>query len=183
MVPETCHMNSVRLYRADSFPWRWSFVSSLINAKDYADSSLVHFGDKWWIFASLGKPPRRAEYLHLFFSDELTGPWCEHPRSPIVNGNAAIARPGGRVHVLRNRLIRYTQDCASTYGRQVRAFEITELTSSTFSERPVSEEPILKPNAGAWNDMGMHHIDPHLMDDGSWLACVDGWRWITVPSA
>lgn len=181
MVPESCQTNSIRLYRADSFPWRWSFVTPLIDSKDYVDPSLVHFGDKWWLFASSGKAPRRAEYLHLFSADELTGPWREHPKSPVVKGDAAIARPGGRVFVLGNHVIRYTQDCASTYGRQVRAFEITEMTEDTFAERLVSDEPILQPSAGGWTEMGMHHIDPHLLEDGSWLACVDGWRWNTVP--
>ena len=180
MVPESCTTNSIRLYKAASFPWRWSFVTSLISAKDYVDPSLVHFSDKWWLFASSGKPPRRAENLHLFFADELTGPWREHPKSPVVTGDAAIARPGGRVFVLGDHVIRYTQDCASTYGRQVRAFEITDMTESSFSERLASDEPVLKPRAGGWTEMGMHHIDPHLLEDGSWLACVDGWSWKTL---
>jgi hypothetical protein len=183
MVPESCQINSIRLYRAEPFPLRWSLVTSLIDSKDYVDPSLVHFGDKWWLFASSGKPPRRAENLHLFFADELTGQWREHPKSPVVSGNAAIARPGGRVFVLGNQVIRFTQDCASTYGLQVRAFAVTDMTENSFTERLVSDEPILKPSAGGWTDMGMHHIDPHLLKDGSWLACVDGWRWNTVSAA
>jgi hypothetical protein len=25
-----------------------------------------------------------------------------------------------------------------------------------------------------WNSQRMHHVDPHLMTDGRWIACVDG---------
>jgi hypothetical protein len=153
-------------------------MSALASQKDYVDSSLAHFRGKWWLFASSGKAPRRAEHLHLFFADELLGPWSEHPKSPVIKGDAAIARPGGRVLTLGDRVVRYTQDCANTYGRQVRAFEITDLTTVNFSERVVSEDPVLKPGNDGWNEMGMHHIDPHLMEDGTWLACVDGWSYV-----
>jgi hypothetical protein len=180
MVPETCLQNSVRLYRAESFPWKWSYVTNLITGKDFVDSSLVRFHEKWWLFTSTGKAPRRADDLHIFYADDLLGRWEEHPRSPIVKGNPAIARPGGRMLVLGDTVIRYAQDCAVTYGRQVRSFEITALNTHDYAERPVSEEPILRPNTGRWSDMGMHHIDPHLMEDGSWFACVDGWRWVTA---
>jgi hypothetical protein len=181
MVPETFQTKSVRLYKADLFPWQWSFVTTLLDGREFVDPSVARFGDKWCLFSSLGTPPRRAECLHLFLADELMGPWREHPKSPVIQGDAAIARPGGRVLVRDDRLVRFTQDCAVTYGRQVRAFEITRLTSDEFGERPASEEPILKPTPGSWNEMGMHHLDPHLLEDGSWLACVDGWRWVTYP--
>jgi hypothetical protein len=177
MVPETFRTNSVRLYRADPFPSRWSFVTTLIAGKEYVDSSLARFKDTWWLFTGLGEPPFRADRLHLFAADHLLGPWREHPKSPVVNGNAQVARPAGRILFFEDRLIRYTQDCALTYGRQVRAFEITDLTLDTYSERLASEEPVLSPRSNGWSDIGMHHLDPHLLDDGSWLACVDGWRW------
>lgn len=32
-----------------------------------------------------------------------------------------------------------------------------------------------------WVDKrGMHHLDAHLLEDGQWIACVDGWT--AVPS-
>ena len=93
-------------------------------------------------------------------------------------GMPQIARPGGRVLVVGDKVVRYTQDCATTYGRQVRAFEIVDLTTVTYSERPAWEDPVLGPRNDGWNEMGMHHIDPHLLEDGTWLACVDGWSLV-----
>jgi hypothetical protein len=178
MVPETFQTDTIRLYKADSFPFQWSFVSTLIIGKDLVDPSIAHYRDKWWLFASSGIHPFRAENLHLFYADDLLGTWQEHHKSPVIRGNMKIARPGGRVINYEDKLFRYAQDCAQTYGRQVGAFEITDLTQDRYSERAVSEEPIVKPAKHGWNQMGMHHIDPHPLADGTWIACVDGWRWI-----
>jgi len=63
---------------------------------------------------------------------------------------------------------------------QVRASEITALTPTSYHERDVEENPILTGSGAGWNREGMHHIDPHLMEDGRWIACVDGWVWVGV---
>src|SRR5262245_13276304 len=65
--------------------------------------------------------------LRLFYSEDLLGPWVEHPKSPIVSGKPHIARPGGRVIVSGDRVIRYAQDDTPRYGNQVWAFEIVRL--------------------------------------------------------
>ena len=115
--------------------------------------------------------------MRLFHADELTGPWLEHPESPIVQGNPSIARPAGRVLVLGDSVVRYTQDCYRTYGTQVRAFEVTDLTTKSYHEREIEDKnPVLTGTGNGWNAGGMHHIDPHVTEDGRWIACVDGWK-------
>ncbi|HJZ58472.1 MAG TPA: hypothetical protein VKE74_26255, partial [Gemmataceae bacterium] len=86
-----------------------------------------------------------------------------------------IARPGGRVVVDRKRVVRYTQTCIPHYGTAVRAFEVTELMPKTYAERELGPAPMLGPAGAGWNACGMHHIDPHPLDGGGWVACVDGW--------
>jgi hypothetical protein len=100
--------------------------------------------------------------------------WTEHPASPLIVANPRMARPAGRVLSCDGKLLRFTQDCFPIYGKQVRAFEITELTSATYKEREVRESPVLSPDGGGWNASGMHHIDAHRSGDAGWLACVDG---------
>lgn len=85
------------------------------------------------------------------------------------------ARPGGRVVELDGVLIRFAQNCETQYGMDVRAFAISELTSTTYEEREVAQNPVLRPSGVGWNACGMHHVDPHQLSDGRWLACVDGW--------
>ena len=102
------------------------------------------------------------------------GPWREHPANPIVSGNKHNARPAGRVLTFDGKLIRFSQDCVPAYGTQVRAFEILELTTTSYVEEEVQCSPVLVASGVGWNAAGMHHVDAHLCEDGSWIACVDG---------
>lgn len=172
MIPETLQAEAIRLYKADDFPTRWSHVGRLVKAS-CADPSIFHFDDKWWMFAC--STPYQHDTLRLYFAEDLMGPWAEHPASPIVEGNKRNARPGGRVLVLDDKIIRYAQDCIPVYGTHVRAFEISELTISSYVEKENKNSPILTASGNGWNGLGMHHIDAHLMPEGQWIACVDGF--------
>jgi hypothetical protein len=171
MVPETLQAHSIRLYKAVNFPTQWSLVGSLVEGR-HADPSLFYFNDQWWMFTC--STPSQHDTLRLYMASDLLGPWREHPASPIVVGDNRSARPGGRVLILGDRVIRYAQDCYPRYGTQVRAFEISELTQTTYHEREREETPVLTVGNDAWNRGGMHHIDPHLMTEAQWVACVDG---------
>ena len=74
--------------------------------------------------------------------------WREHPSSPIVRGDAASFRPAGRVLFVPDtaaalpgeqrragKLYRLAMDNSRAYGESARAFEITALTLSEYSER------------------------------------------------
>lgn len=173
MIPESGEANDLRLYKAVRFPTRWSFVKELLRGH-YADSSIVYYDSKWWIFSQTN--PRGHDTLRLYYAVDLMGPWLEHPKSPIIEGNAHIARPGGRVLVLNGHVVRFTQDDDPEYGIQLRGFVITELTTTTYREEEVKENPILKARGVGWNGSGMHHIDPHRMGKSTWIAAVDGDR-------
>lgn len=173
MIPETLEPRAVRLYKADSFPTSWRLVGTLIDG-EYADPSIFRFQDRWWLFACT--TPYQHDTLRLYFADDLLGPWVEHPRSPIIERNDRIARPGGRVLVFDDRVVRFTQDCYPMYGSQVRAFEISPLSPIEYSEREALESPILKGSGNGWNRSAMHTVDLHPTRDGRWIACVDGMR-------
>lgn len=170
MIPETYENQSIRLYRASQFPNQWEFVAYLLQGQEYVDASIVYYQDYWWLFSSLPS----SDILQLHFARQLTGTWFAHPQSPVIAGNAQIARPGGRVISYGSHLIRYAQDDATVYGKSVSAFQITELTPSTYQEQPAAA-PILQATSQGWNGLGMHHLDPHLLENGQWMACVDGY--------
>jgi hypothetical protein len=158
----------IRLYKAVDFPARWVFVGNLVPG-NLVDSSVVRYGDKWWLFGASN------DMLNLYYADELTGPWKEHPENPIVKGDIRIARPAGRILVLGDKIVRYAQDGARIYGDKVRAFETTELTTTSFKQQEVKESPILQGSGTGWNAERMHQIDPHQTDENRWIACVDGY--------
>lgn len=174
LIPESGAANSVRLYRAVTFPTQWQFVSTLINGGNFVDSSIFEFEGRFWLFTTSNDKQNKDNNLRLYYADDLFGKWIEHPRSPVIQNDPDIARPAGRVLVLDDRIIRYAQDDYPTYGSQVRAFVISELTTSTYKEEPIGSEPIVKLSGAGWNRDGMHHIDSHSLGKATWVACVDG---------
>lgn len=172
LIPESFEANSIRLYKAEEFPTKWTYVTTLVDNVERVDNSIVYFNDKWWLFAA----PTSNDTLHLYFADDLLGPWQEHPQSPIVEGNTHIARPSGRVLVHEGRLYRYTMDVNPAVGtHQVMALEITDISPTTYAEKFVSEAPIITGSGKGWNMHGMHQLDPVQIGPDKWLAAVDGY--------
>ena len=180
MVPESYQAGAVRLYRADPFPSRWVFVANLLEGPVFLDSSVFRRDGRWWMLTETS-PLRRNDTLRLFHAADLLGPWVEHPRSPIVQGDRRIARPAGRVLAAPDRLLRFAQDCSGEYGTSVRALEITSLTPHDYREVECGPGVVLAGSGHGWNRSGMHHLDPHELEDGRWLACADGWTTVRGP--
>ena len=173
LVPESASANHLRLYRASNFPYEWEFADTLLAGR-FGDHGLFRYDNTWWLMAN--SEPSANNTLHLFYSKELEGPWTEHPLSPIVKADANKARPGGRVYVNKNVIIRYAQDCDPTYGKALNAFQIMTLTKTEYTERALPVNPILKAGwGGRWTLHGMHQLDAHELENGKWLACVDGY--------
>jgi hypothetical protein len=149
-------------------------MGTLLSGRPFLDSSIVRYGGKWWIFTETN-PDRKDDTLRLYYADELMGPWTEHPASPVIQGNPRAARPAGRFIVRNDCVVRYAQDCYPRYGTRVQAFEVSELTTTTYRERAIVDHPILTGSGHGWNQSGMHHIDPHPLQEGRWMAYTDGW--------
>ena len=168
MVPEAHTEKSVRLYRATSFPEQWKFEGTLLTGDNFISPTLLHHQGRWWLFTS----PSGNDTLRLFHAGELRGPWTEHPLSPVVKKDPRSARPAGRPFIVGGALYRLGQDCVPTYGYQVRAFRISQLSPTTYAETPV-ETPIVKASAQGWNARAMHHVDALQEAENRWIAVVD----------
>jgi hypothetical protein len=137
-----------------------------------ADATPFRHGGRWWMFAC--PHPYEHDALSLYAAARLAGPWHEHPRSPLRTQDPCASRPAGRVTAWRGRLLRFAQNCRPIYGSAVRAFEITRLTPEDYEEREAVSTPVLAAGEeGSWNGTGMHHVDPHRLPEGGWIACVD----------
>jgi SAM-dependent methyltransferase len=172
MIPESFWAKAVRLYRGDPFPEKWSLVGPILEGA-WMDSSIFFHDGRWWMLTCPATSD--DDRLDLFYAEKMCGPWRAHQKNPILENDNQIARPGGRVVVVADKPIRFSQACFPQYGMTVRAFEITELTTTTYAERELCKSPILTGGKESWSQSGMHHIDPHQVE-GRWLACVDGWR-------
>ena len=172
MIPESAAVDSVRLYKATHFPYKWQFVKTLITGRPLVDSQVLNHQGVLWLFSA----SRDNKNLYLFSADRPEGPWHEHPRSPIVINNTRDARSAGNILNTGDRLIRFSQDCAKVYGQAVRGFEITKLTRDEYQERPLGNNPLLKDSGTGWNGLGMHQISAYPVNRGRWIAAVDGKR-------
>ncbi len=178
MVPETHKAQSVRLYKAMDFPWKWKFVREMMKGAYFADASLLHYDNRWWMFVETN-PELKHDTLRLFSAPDLFSRWDEHVKSPILVGDPHAARPAGRLIWSEGHLIRFAQNCDPVYGADVRAFRVTDLSVDDYEESQVGEAPILAGSGHGWNSTGMHHVDAHR-HGSSWVACVDGFRWKEV---
>jgi hypothetical protein len=174
MTPEACQSGALRLYRARRFPDRWEWVGNLLEGGIFVDPSPFPYDGRWWMFVETSAQ-QKNDTLRLYLAERPEGPWREHPASPVVAGDPRAARPAGRVVVDGRRVIRFAQDCGEVYGRSVRAYELTRLTTAECEERPLGSKPVLAGSGRGWNRLGMHHVDAHRLENGHWLACVDGW--------
>lgn len=173
IIPETHEAKSIRLYRATSFPDKWEFLSELLTGYDFIDSSIFNYQDRWWLFTC---PTIKNDALLLYYANDLSGPWFEHPDNPIINANPRMAKCGGRILAWDNKVIRYAQNARPVYGSSLNIVEITKLTTTDYEEKECFGNPVLSASGKGWNKDGMHHIDPHQIEKGKWLACVDGNR-------
>ena len=174
LIPESYKDDSVQLYKAEAFPTRWVLVERLLEG-NFVDSTILFHDHLFWLFAETN--PKGNNRLSLFSAPFLTGAWEKHPQNPVIKNNANIARPAGRILDFHGRLLRFAQDDKPTYGNRIRAFEIRELNRHSYQEIEVEMRPILAGSGTGWNADGMHHIDCHQLEDGNWIACVDGYRF------
>lgn len=170
LIPESHQDFSVRLYKATSFPSKWVYMGNLLSGFQCVDPSIFRYKDKWWLFVATGA----NNVLNLFYSDKLLRGWQPHPLNPIIKLNKHIARPGGRVILYNGKPYRFTQDCEPSYGLQVFAFEITELSEARYHEKIVSETPVVTKTGNRWNSAGMHQVDV-IKVGNRWIAAVDGY--------
>ena len=155
MIPETASRKSVLLYRAERFPDRWTLVRELLSDIDLADST-VHFdGERWWMFtnAMSHRSIDERDELHLYFADQISGPWTPHPMNPVVTG-VDRARMAGSVIRLGDCLYRPSQYGAVRYGYGINLHRIDSLSTETYAEVIVGR--LLPEPGGSW--LGCHSI-------------------------
>jgi len=84
-------------------------------------------------------------------------------------------RMAGRIVKHDGKLYRFGQDGEGMYGRDIMAFRIDELSSTEFAQHRVKfQAGNIRKSPGAWNAAGRHHVDLMELEDGSWLAAMDG---------
>jgi len=135
MIPETGENRSIELYRAVEFPWRWELSVVLMEGAVFSDATVLFHNGLWWLFVTADWfGTSTQDELSIFYSETLQGDWKPHLANP-VKSDSRWSRLAGRIVQQGGRLFRPAQNCDRTYGAGIVWFEITELTSTRFSER------------------------------------------------
>ncbi|MFK7854039.1 MAG: hypothetical protein AB8B79_08000 [Granulosicoccus sp.] len=155
MIPETASKKTVTLYRANDFPQHWEVVGDLLTDIDAADSTIIHFENRWWLFTNSQshRVVDERDELLLYFAEKLTGPWQAHPLNPVLTG-VDRARMAGPLISENGILHRPSQYGAVRYGRGINLNRIERMDTTHYQETPVAR--ILPKKDSKWS--GCHSI-------------------------
>lgn len=137
MIPETSGAGTVELYRATDFPRGWTLDSVLLRGIDANDVTAFRYRQQWWLSATVRRGGSCSDALHLWYADDLRGPWTPHPGNPVVL-DIASARPAGRVVLRDGRLLRPAQDGTGGYGSALTLTEVVRLDPAAYEQRVVA---------------------------------------------
>ena len=135
MIPESKENNSIRLYKAKEFPYKWDYVKTLISDIKAVDSTILFHGNKVWLFTNIENHGASTwEELYIFYSNDIFGDWEPHPLNPVIS-NVCSSRPAGNLYKNANgEIFRPNQDCSITYGYATNISQITKLNEQEYEE-------------------------------------------------
>lgn len=176
MIPETRAQKRISLFRAESFPDRWTWVADLMIGQPFVDATLVQHDGRFWLFYTVSDEEHDADlHLNIAYSDRLDGPFTAHPANP-VKVSARSSRPAGTPFVnRRGQLVRPAQNFCRTYGGSIVFNRLLTLTPDRFAEEEVAE---LRPFDTVYRN-GIHTVaaldDAHCVVDMKRHVLV--WPW------
>lgn len=171
-VPETHEAREIALYESERFPDRWRRVATLVSDTRTVDATLFRHESCWWLMGSEPAPKGANCQLHLWYSQDLSGPYRPHAGNP-VKIDVRSARPGGTPFVHEGVLYRPAQDCSTRYGERIVINRVTELTPTSFREDFACA---VEPDARGPYPAGLHTLSAV----GN-LTLIDGRRIRFVP--
>lgn len=174
MIPETSENRTIELWECDAFPEGWRKKKNLFEGISAADTTLLHWQDRWWMFTNIDRSnsdDHTAE-LHVFYADDpIDGAWQPHPGNPVVSDARRARMAGGFIVTEDGRLVRCCQALGIYYGKAVVLCEVAELTETAYRETPFERiEPNWQPGVRR-----THHFasrDGLTVVDGCW----DSWK-------
>jgi len=166
MLPESASSGKVLLYKADSFPEKWSLARVLID-KPLVDPSLVVRPEGLYLLATTPDNDMKL-YFSKTIHDEFID--CGHIISNEIP-KAKSARNAGRPIDIGNELCRLYQDCSVGYGKSIGIKRIENISVSKYEETDVTDDIFkIRPK---WMREGYHHLSI-VKHDGFTYVAIDG---------
>lgn len=153
VFPENAFSGSLFCYEYDAAK------KTLINKKEIikqpvVDATITKHEGKYWLFCTMVGASRNSD-LHIFYADNLMGPYSPHTANPVKK-NLHSARPAGSIVEVDGQLYRPSQNCTSFYGESITINKINKLTTNEFDE---SEHFVITANKSDKFNYGIHTIN------------------------
>lgn len=141
MIPETCCMKSVRLYKGNSDLSKFRYEKTILcedreQGISFSDTFIHEQEGCYYLITTIIE--NNKNILKLYISDKWDGEYIEHPSSPICENNK-YGRNAGCFLSVDGKLIRPAQDCENGYGDNVHLLEVKEVTKELYREEPIKE--------------------------------------------
>ncbi len=149
-IPETSRAKEVVLYKVNtSKPNVLSRYKILLSGKDFVDSSVIFYANKYWLFTSVAG---HDDELYIYYSSTLEGDYQPHRQNPI-KVEKSTCRSAGSLFVVNDSIYRPTQNPTHCYGGSIQINKILILTEDTYQTETVFE---ILPDKDY--SRGIHHI-------------------------
>jgi hypothetical protein len=140
MIPESSAVGRVDLWRCSELPGVWRRERTLIENVSAADTSLLNWNGRWWLFTNIdrsGVADHRSE-LHVYFSDDpIQGQWTPHPFNPVVVDARSARMAGGFLATEEGRPVRCCQVQGRRYGEEIAYRLVEDLSETRYVERAI----------------------------------------------
>ncbi len=173
LFPESSKNGRLSCYEFDPVAERLIFLQDVLEFP-LLDSTIIKKSGTYWIFGVLTDDTAGYEE-HVFYSDNLLGPYVSHPTNPVKRGLDGT-RPAGSFIEVDGAIFRPAQNCEKEYGDSITIYKITELNKKRVTEEPYMNIEINRRNRH--ND-GMFKI--HTINYMNDLILVDGKNWTFSP--
>lgn len=151
-IPEAADSGRVVLYAWLPAARVWQRSTAILE-HPLLDPTVVRKDHRWYLF---GVAPNESSnsLLRLFLAESLTGPWSEHPISPIKIQTGA-ARSAGAFFEYHGSLYRPSQANHKGYGCELRINRVMHLTPDSYLE---IEQARVVPDRDSTYPSGLHTL-------------------------
>ncbi|WP_141561109.1 MULTISPECIES: hypothetical protein [unclassified Bacillus (in: firmicutes)] len=169
-IPETSEAREASIYMYKGSSKEWEKVKTVLEDFHAVDSTIVKYGDTWWLFCtkSFSTVQSHNNELHIYYATDLFGEWKPHILNP-VKVDIRSSRPAGTPFMDEGVLYRPAQDCSKTYGGRIAINRIKTLTITQFEEETVC---YIEPMKGSLYPDGVHTIS-----SAGGITIIDGKRF------
>jgi hypothetical protein len=137
VLPEAADSGAITLYEVELETAQIIKRHNLLSNIRAYDPTLLHYNNKWWLFCTQ-KETHSNTCLHIYYSEDLYGPYKPHNNNPVKT-DIGSARPAGSFFKLNDKIVRPSQNCSKTYGGSVVLNKMHVLNEIEFIEEKTDE--------------------------------------------